>query len=205
MITCDYSQSTNIQNVDGLEQLSGIPKDKIVEAHGTFATSHCTACNKDYSFDWLYDRIQRKVIPTCDVCGKTVKPDVVLYGESLPRRFDICVNEDMPKADCVIILGTSLDVAPFCFTHLSAPASSPRIIINKTSLLKKMFKFGLTWSNKNKYLEFTEMCDQCCLDIAEKLNWKKELDNLVKSERERLGEFETLDKMVDHEQRQIKN
>lgn len=41
------------QNVDGLEKLAGVPAEKIVEAHGTFYTSHCMTCNKEFSLDWM--------------------------------------------------------------------------------------------------------------------------------------------------------
>uniref|UniRef100_A0A224Z502 NAD-dependent deacetylase sirtuin 2 n=1 Tax=Rhipicephalus zambeziensis TaxID=60191 RepID=A0A224Z502_9ACAR len=41
------------QNIDCLERLAGIPAEAIVEAHGTFHTSHCLSCNREYSLDWL--------------------------------------------------------------------------------------------------------------------------------------------------------
>jgi len=41
------------QNVDGLERLAGVPDDKIVEAHGSFHLSHCTKCEKEFSFQWM--------------------------------------------------------------------------------------------------------------------------------------------------------
>lgn len=41
------------QNIDGLEKVAGVPADKVVEAHGTFYSSHCLACRKEYSMDWI--------------------------------------------------------------------------------------------------------------------------------------------------------
>lgn len=41
------------QNVDTLERIAGIPAEKLVEAHGTFYTNHCTACRKEYSLEWM--------------------------------------------------------------------------------------------------------------------------------------------------------
>jgi len=41
------------QNIDTLERVSGIPGDKIVEAHGTFHTSHCLECEKEYELAWM--------------------------------------------------------------------------------------------------------------------------------------------------------
>ena len=41
------------QNIDTLERLAGIPDDKLVEAHGTFHSSHCIDCSEEYTFDWM--------------------------------------------------------------------------------------------------------------------------------------------------------
>lgn len=41
------------QNIDTLEHVAGLPADKVVEAHGTFRTSHCIACHKEYTQDWM--------------------------------------------------------------------------------------------------------------------------------------------------------
>ena len=42
-----------VQNIDTLERVAGVKEDKIVEAHGTFYTSHCLKCRKEYSLDWM--------------------------------------------------------------------------------------------------------------------------------------------------------
>ena len=41
------------------------------------------------------------------------KPDIVFFGENLPRRFFDAVENDLPKCDLLIIMGTSLVVQPF--------------------------------------------------------------------------------------------
>ena len=41
------------QNIDALEFLSGLPEDKVVEAHGTFQRSYCTACKRSYDLPWV--------------------------------------------------------------------------------------------------------------------------------------------------------
>ena len=45
------------QNIDAIEFLAGLPPDKVVEAHGTFQRSYCTACHKNYSLEWLKENI----------------------------------------------------------------------------------------------------------------------------------------------------
>ncbi|XP_075554410.1 sirtuin 2 isoform X4 [Dermacentor variabilis] len=75
------------QNIDCLERLAGIPAEAIVEAHGTFHSSHCLSCNHEYSLDWLREQIAAEPVPLCLDCGCPVKPDIVFFGERLPDRF----------------------------------------------------------------------------------------------------------------------
>jgi NAD-dependent deacetylase sirtuin 2 len=44
------------QNIDTLERVAGLPAEKIVEAHGTFHTSHCLECKHEYAFEWMKGR-----------------------------------------------------------------------------------------------------------------------------------------------------
>ncbi|VDP03336.1 unnamed protein product [Soboliphyme baturini] len=129
------------QNIDGLEKLAGIPEEKIVEAHGTFYTSHCLTCNKCYSLDWLREKLFNDVyVPRCNVCQGIVKPDVVFFSERLPDRFFQLSDEDFADCDVLIVMGTSLIVTPFATlvdkyssTNFRPMVSQrvPRLLINK--------------------------------------------------------------------------
>lgn len=48
-------------------------------------------------------------VPTCTFCSATVKPNVVFFGEDLPEKY-FQHETDFPKADLLIIMGTSLKV-----------------------------------------------------------------------------------------------
>ena len=48
-------------------------------------------------------------VPICTFCAATVKPDVVFFGEDLPQKYFLH-SQDFPKADLLIIMGTSLQV-----------------------------------------------------------------------------------------------
>lgn len=48
-------------------------------------------------------------VPVCSFCAATVKPDVVFFGEDLPQKYFLH-TKDFPKADLLIIMGTSLQV-----------------------------------------------------------------------------------------------
>uniref|UniRef100_A0A8C7XCM5 Sirtuin 3 n=1 Tax=Oryzias sinensis TaxID=183150 RepID=A0A8C7XCM5_9TELE len=103
------------QNIDGLERLAGIPPEKLVEAHGTFATATCTSCLQKYKGEELQPAVMSGSVPKCSACGGVVKPDIVFFGEELPPRF-LKYLTDFPLADLLIIMGTSLEVrkSSFC-------------------------------------------------------------------------------------------
>lgn len=94
------------QNIDGLHQKAG--SKNVLELHGSVLRNYCTRCNKLYSAEFIRDALD---IPRCE-CGGIVKPDVVLYEESLcetTMEKSICAIE---KADLLIVAGTSLTVYP---------------------------------------------------------------------------------------------
>lgn len=49
-------------------------------------------------------------VPICTFCAGTVKPDIVFFGEDLPEKYFLH-SKDFPKADLLIIMGTSLQVS----------------------------------------------------------------------------------------------
>ncbi|MDE6733418.1 MAG: NAD-dependent protein deacylase [Oscillospiraceae bacterium] len=94
------------QNIDGLHQAAG--SVNVIELHGSVHRNYCMSCGKSYSLDKI---MASEGVPKCD-CGGLIKPDVVLYEESLNTSdIERAVNE-ISKADCLIIGGTSLAVYP---------------------------------------------------------------------------------------------
>lgn len=115
------------QNIDGLNQKAG--NTKVLEMHGTEYSAYCIKCGKKFDIDYIFD--YDGPIARCDserCTGKQnryVKPDVVLYGESLPYINVNDVNGEpvstpivnvamnaIQKADMMIVCGTSLQVMP---------------------------------------------------------------------------------------------
>lgn len=94
------------QNIDGLHQAAG--SEKVIELHGSVHRNYCMKCGKFYPLSAV---TESGGVPKCE-CGGKIKPDVVLYEESL-RSEDIenAVNE-ISNADTLIIGGTSLVVYP---------------------------------------------------------------------------------------------
>ena len=99
-------RSVVTQNIDGLHQLAS--SRRVWELHGSVHRNHCMRCGKSYPVEFIRDS---RGIPTCS-CGGVVKPDVVLYEESLDSRVLQGALTDIQSADLLIIGGTSLVVYP---------------------------------------------------------------------------------------------
>ena len=94
------------QNIDGLHQKAG--SQRVYELHGSVLRNHCTRCGKFYDAQFVKDA---PGIPRC-TCGGIVKPDVVLYEESLDAQVMQKSIEAIRQADLLIVGGTSLTVYP---------------------------------------------------------------------------------------------
>ena len=94
------------QNIDGLHQAAG--SKKVFELHGSTLRNYCMRCGKFHDADYIRNSGD---IPKC-ACGGTVKPDVVLYGESLDHDCIVGAVNAIANADLLIIGGTSLSVYP---------------------------------------------------------------------------------------------
>ena len=94
------------QNIDGLHQKAG--SRRVYELHGSVLRNYCTRCGRAYSAEFIRDC---GGIPRCS-CGGVVKPDVVLYGESLDQATVEKSIEAIAQADMLMVAGTSLTVYP---------------------------------------------------------------------------------------------
>ena len=94
------------QNIDGLHQKAG--SQNVQEIHGSALRSYCVSCRQSYGPDFIFD--SSDPVPKCPLCGKMVRPDVTLYGETLPLRAFENAMQLIRNADCLIIGGTSLAV-----------------------------------------------------------------------------------------------
>jgi len=182
---------TYTQNIDALEHVAGIPADRIVEAHGTFSTSHCTVCNEKYDLDWMQKKVATSLVPRCEKCEAVVKPDVVFFGEALPMRFFGLVPQDFSDCDLLLIMGTSLIVEPFASLTGRVGSRVPRLLINRDKagkcdpLMARLgFGSGLEYDERNNYRDvfWQGSCDDGCIKFAELLGWGDELKELIKRE-----------------------
>jgi NAD-dependent deacetylase len=105
------------QNIDGLHQLAG--SETVYELHGSVLRNICMRCGASYDLAYILnpencvDKSGKKsAIPWCGACGGMVKPDVVLYEESLDTKVMDGAARAISAADMLIVGGTSLVVYP---------------------------------------------------------------------------------------------
>lgn len=94
------------QNIDGLHQKAG--SRNVLELHGSVMRNYCVRCRRAYSAQFIKDT---PGVPKCE-CGGMIKPDVVLYEESLDADTLEKSIRHIAGADLLMVAGTSLTVYP---------------------------------------------------------------------------------------------
>ncbi|MFD1039846.1 NAD-dependent protein deacylase [Virgibacillus byunsanensis] len=109
------------QNVDGFHQQAG--SKQVAELHGTLQKLHCQTCGEIYSSE---EYIQREYYCSC---GGTLRPSIVLFGETLPQDAFQFALEEAEKAELFIVLGSSLSVTPANQFPLVAKEKGAKLVI----------------------------------------------------------------------------
>ncbi|XP_054633119.1 NAD-dependent protein deacetylase sirtuin-3 isoform X2 [Dunckerocampus dactyliophorus] len=164
------------QNIDGLEKVCGIPDDKLVEAHGSFATASCHLCYTPYPSEDAKHAIMSGKVPTCTFCTATVKPDVVFFGEDLPQKYFLH-TQDFPKADLLIIMGTSLQIEPFASLVNTVRSTVPRLLLNRHAV----GQFERVPLRRGDHMELGDL-ENTIRRFAEMLGWNDDIEELMKSQ-----------------------
>ncbi|TWH01944.1 NAD-dependent SIR2 family protein deacetylase [Nocardioides sp. J9] len=149
------------QNVDGLHEAAGTPRT--VALHGRIADVVCLACRRTTSRAGLQQRLEDAnpgwaathadvavrpdgdvdledthgfVVPACEDCGGVLKPDVVFFGENVPKpRVECCyaaVEALVGSDGCLLVAGSSLTVmSGLRFVRRAAQLGIPVVIVNR--------------------------------------------------------------------------
>ncbi|MGB8650661.1 MAG: NAD-dependent protein deacetylase [Mycobacteriales bacterium] len=143
------------QNVDGLHQAAGA-RD-VVELHGALDRVLCLTCGHLSAREDLDDRLhaanpsfQRDVVALkpdgdvdlddvqgfrvvdCRLCGGLLKPDVVFFGETVPRDRVERVFALVEAASCLLVLGSSLTVmSGYRFVLRATELGVPVAVVNQ--------------------------------------------------------------------------
>jgi len=165
------------QNIDGLEHLAELPTEKLVECHGHFRSASCIRCKTAApDMELIQDTIiQKAEAPVCHAC-KTgyIKPDIVFFGEGLPNRFHNLLSRDVKDADCCLVLGTSLMVAPVSnIPEMVNKKKCRRILINR----EQVGSFPSRRFASRDEMEIAD-CDTSVRKLAKLLGWLDELEEL---------------------------
>ena len=102
-------QAVITQNIDGLHQAAG--SVRVIEFHGSVARYYCADCRTQADRAETMARARREGPPACS-CGGALRPDIVFFGEAIPARAMAEADRLAVSADCVLIAGTSGEVAP---------------------------------------------------------------------------------------------
>lgn len=164
------------QNIDGLEKQCGIPDDKLVEAHGSFATSSCHLCYTPFPAEDAKSAIMSDRVPVCTFCAGTVKPDVVFFGEDLPQKY-FQHSADFPKADLLIIMGTSLQIEPFASLVNTVRSSVPRLLLNRDAV----GPFQRAPLRRGDHMQLGDLAETV-RRLAEILGWHADITDLMRTQ-----------------------
>lgn len=116
------------QNIDDLHWRAG--SRNIYEVHGTLRTMTCPRCKETFSSsDYRAALAGDNAIPYCIKCGTTLKPDIVLYGETLPEDTWLEAEAHCKRADIILVTGSSLTVWPAAALPEIAIENGAKLII----------------------------------------------------------------------------
>lgn len=145
------------QNVDGLHQQAG--SAHVVDLHGRLDAVVCLQCGDrtrrealqrrlerdnpgwhavptayapDGDADIDVDAVARFLPPACARCGGALKPDVVFFGENVPRERVATARDALQASDAMLVAGSSLMVySGFRFARMAREAGLPLAILNR--------------------------------------------------------------------------
>jgi len=172
---------TFTQNIDALDRRTGLSEEKLMEAHGSAHGAYCIKCGIDQELERVQIEVDKEEVPRCSKksCEGLVKPKITFFGEALPSRFHKLVREDFPKCDLLIVMGTSLAVAPFCHLVSDVTASTPRLLINLGDVDCYEFRFNQPGNYRDVFEKTT--CDKGVERLVELCGWKEDFDKLLES------------------------
>jgi len=164
------------QNVDRLHQAAG--SEQVIDLHGRLDVVRCMGCDRREPREALQERMlalnpywaaldagaapdgdadletsdfSSFAVPPCEACGGVVKPDVVFFGENVPRERVAAAMEALDRSDAMLVVGTSLMVySGFRFVQAAARAGKPIAAVN----------IGRTRADELFSLKLAQPCDE---------------------------------------------
>ena len=164
-----------MQNFYMLEQLAGLGEATVIAAHGNFAKASSLQ-GRPVPVGELKDAVFEGTgacLALTEKYGSLVKPDIVFFGEELPKRFFQCRQSDFPKCDLLLVFGTSLVVAPVNHLIRKVPRTCPRVLINREPAGEASWLSGGSCfkSMQRQDVLLQGDCDTHVQDLCIRLGW----------------------------------
>jgi NAD-dependent deacetylase len=120
------------QNIDGLHQRAGNSAEVVVEVHGNLHQAICLSCGWRGPMQGVLERVRAgEDDPPCETCGGILKSDTISFGQPLVPEVIARAMSAAADTDCLLCVGTSLQVYPVAGAVPSAKAAgAPVIIVN---------------------------------------------------------------------------
>lgn len=118
------------QNIDRLHHQARAASNwdgPIIELHGSFDSTSCWECGEPAASCFALAR-SYEAVPLCSDCGSPLRPDVVLFGESILRANLDEAKRLIRHSDLVLVLGCAMDVAPACELPRLAVANGAAVV-----------------------------------------------------------------------------
>ena len=118
------------QNIDGLHQRAGNSPGLVIEVHGNLHKAICLSCGWRGAMQAVLDRVRNgEEDPSCATCGGILKSDTISFGQSLVPEVIERAMSSAAEADCLIAVGTTLQVYPVAGAVPTSKAAGATIII----------------------------------------------------------------------------
>ncbi len=116
------------QNIDLLHSKAG--SQTVYEVHGHMRQLTCSACFAAFPAETVLPRfLETGDVPYCHKCGGVLKPDVILFGEMMPIGVLNRAHQQARLCDLMLVIGSSLEVAPAGDMPLLAHQTGARVVI----------------------------------------------------------------------------
>ncbi len=136
----DYDVTIITQNIDNLHERAG--STHIIHLHGELMNAR-SSCDETLLYPLSKEKCDIKIGDLCEK-GSQLRPDVVWFGEAVPKIQD--ASQEVEKADILLIIGTSLNVYPAAGLLHYAPSSTPVYLIDPKEV--KVNRPGVIHINK---------------------------------------------------------
>jgi NAD-dependent deacetylase len=118
------------QNIDGLHVRAGNTPARVIEVHGTLHRVVCLDCGWKGPTRHALERVRRgEADPSCERCGGILKSDTISFGQALVPEVIERALRTAGEADCLLAVGSTLQVYPVAHAVPLAKSAGARVII----------------------------------------------------------------------------